>query len=85
MQTIDNLDFESLALSLKSISSKVENILDVIKEEDYVKIGSDGDIWNGEAANMARETFDELLARFPEFMEIIDNYADYLTNNLAKR
>lgn len=85
MQPLNNLDFDSLAISLKEASSKIEDILTTIQEEDYTRIGSDGDIWNGEAANMARQTFDELLAHFPDFIEITNNYADYLTNNLANR
>ncbi len=75
----------SLAGNLKMVSGQIEDLLSVLKEQDYARIGDGGDVWTGDAALMARQTFDELVTRFPEFINSINDYADYLVNVVASR
>ena len=67
----------SLAGNLKMVSGQIEDLLS--------RIGDGGDVWTGDAALMARQTFDELVTRFPEFINSINDYADYLVNVVASR
>ena len=75
----------TLAGNLKMLSGQIEDLLSVLKEQDYVRIGDNGDIWTGDAADMARQTFDELVAKIPNFINSINEYADYLVNVVAQR
>ena len=77
-------EITALAGQLKMLSGSLDDLLNVIKQ-DYTRIGDSGDIWTGDAANMAKQTFDDLVMKFPEFISSISEYADYLVNVVAQR
>lgn len=78
-------EITSLAGQLKMLSGQIDDLLSVLKDQDYIRIGENGDVWTGDAADMARQTFDELVAKFPDFVNSINEYADYLVNVVAQR
>ena len=77
-------EITSKAGNLRVISSQIDELLLSVKE-DYARIGDDGDIWTGDAAMVAHDTFDELVAKVPAYIKSINEYADYLVNVVAKR
>ncbi len=78
-------EITNLAGQLKVITAEIDDLLVTLREQDYVKIGQDGDVWTGDAADVAHQTFEDLVARFPEFSVSINEYADYLVNMLSKQ
>ena len=51
-----------------------------MKDQDYKRIEKNGDVWTGDVADIAHQTFEDLVARFPEFSTSINEFADYLIN-----
>lgn len=76
-------EITNLAGQLKVITAELDDLLMNLKNQDYVRIGQNGDIWTGDAADVARQTFEDLVARFPEFSDSINEYADYLVNAVS--
>lgn len=67
---------QTLAEQLHVSASSMESLLNEIKVL-FERIGSD-DIWSGAAAANAKETFDTLSAKFPEFSQAVDACYRYL-------
>ncbi len=79
------LEITSLASQLKSSLGKLEELMSILKDEDYVRIGDGGDVWTGDVATMAKQTFEELVVKFPDFVDSVSDYADYLVSVVAVR
>ena len=71
----------SLAEQLNSSASQMESLLTEIKNL-FAKIGSE-DVWSGTAAATAKETFDVLSSKFPEFSLAINDCYKYLMSVVA--
>lgn len=78
-------EITSLAGQLKVVSGQIEDLLSVLKDQDYIRIGDNGDVWTGDAAETAHQTFENLAMKFPEFIASVNEYADYLVNVVAHR
>lgn len=65
-----------IAATLKSKATSMQGILNEVKTE-FDKIGGD-DTWSGTSAGAAKEQFDALSAKFPEFYEAITSCSQYL-------
>lgn len=78
-------DITSLAGELKTISGQIEDLISVLKDQDYIRIGDSGDIWTGDAAEAAHKTFEELTDKFPNFVKSVNDYSDYLVDIVAQR
>lgn len=72
----DELEISSLVGELKKTTSQVEELLSKLKDQDYIRIGENGDVWVGDAADIAHQTFDDLIANFPSFLQTLNNYID---------
>lgn len=66
----------SIAEQLSSSASQMEAILEEIKAL-FNKIGTD-EVWSGTAASSAKERFDKLSAKFPEFSQAVEDCHKYL-------
>lgn len=73
-------ELTNLVGELKDITVEIENLLTTLKDQDYIRIGQNGDVWTGDVADIAHQTFEDLVARFPEFSTSINEFADYLIN-----
>ena len=65
-----------ISTTLKTKATSMKEILDQVKTE-FNKIGGD-DTWSGTSAGAAKEQFDALSAKFPEFYEAITSCSEYL-------
>lgn len=68
---------DSLNNKLIEISDRIEESIANLKD-DFDKIGVTGDVWTGNGANVAKETFDELITKYNSFVEINREYVGYL-------
>ena len=78
-------EITNLAGQLKVITAEIDGLLTTLKDQDYIRIGQNGDVWTGDAAEVAHQTFEDLFARFPEFSTSINEYADYLVKKKKKK
>lgn len=69
-------EISNIATSLDSKANSMETILNAVSSE-FNKVGNDG-TWSGTAASQAKEEFDALKAKFPEFKQAINDCASYL-------
>lgn len=74
-----------LAGELKQLSGQVEELTSIIKNEDYTRFGDNGDLWTGDAAEVAHQTFDKLVDRVPNYVNSINEFADYLVKKVEKK
>lgn len=78
------MDFSKLSYSqvrqasseLNAASSNMKDILDEIQKL-FGNVG-DENVWSGTAASSAKESFDALSAKFPEFYEAVSDCSKYL-------
>ncbi len=70
-----------IASDLSSNASQMENILNETKTL-LNKIGTD-EVWSGTAASAAKEKFDTLSAKFPEFSQAVNDCSAYLNQVVA--
>ncbi len=75
-------EIASIAEQLKSKATNMETILNAVSTE-FNKVGNDG-TWSGTAATQAKQEFDALKAKFPEFKEAIDSCAKYLSQTVER-
>ena len=83
------MDFSKLSYSemlqvsskLKSNAQRMQEILDSVNAE-FNKIGEDG-TWSGDAANKAKGEFDELKAKFPDFINAVEETSAYIAKVVA--
>lgn len=61
---------------LNAASSNMKDILDEIQKL-FGNVG-DENVWSGTAASSAKESFDALSAKFPEFYEAVSDCSKYL-------
>lgn len=73
-------ELETIASQLKSSAESMNDILNNVKME-FSKIG-DEDTWSGTAASQTKDVFDELSAKFPEFVQAIDDCYNYLVGTV---
>lgn len=66
----------NIASQLDSKATSMETILKAV--ETHLNQVGDGGAWSGTAANAAKEEFDILKAKFPEFKDAIIACAAYL-------
>lgn len=66
---------------LKSASNDMNTLLDEMKNL-FSKIGEDN-VWSGTAASNAKELFDTLSAKFPEFYQAVSDCSEYLSSVVA--
>lgn len=71
---------KELLEKLDKTSSEIENILNTLVD-DYDKIGKGGNIWTGEAANIAKDTFETLSAKYSMYNKGIKKYIEKVGNN----
>lgn len=72
---------ESTSQSLKSYSTSMEALLNEIRGL-FSKVGTDA-VWSGTAAQSAKEEFDKLSAKFPEFSTAVNECATQLNTVVA--
>lgn len=72
----------NIASQLDSKATSMETILNAVTNE-LNKVGNDG-VWSGAAASVAKEDFDKLKAKFPEFKQAINDCAKYLRNTVER-
>ncbi|MBR2712830.1 MAG: WXG100 family type VII secretion target [Bacilli bacterium] len=83
------MDFSKLSYSemlqvsskLKSDAQRMQEILDSVNSQ-FKKIGEDG-TWSGDAANKAKGEFDELKAKFPDFIKAVEDTSTYIAKVVA--
>ena len=78
------LSYESItdySQQLKANAGSMEDILSQVTTL-FNKIGTD-DVWSGTAASSAKDEFDTLSAKFPEFSKAINDCATYLDQVVA--
>ncbi len=63
---------------LNSASNEMNSLLGEMKML-FSKIGEEN-VWSGTAASSAKETFDALSAKFPEFYEAVSDCSKYLNS-----
>lgn len=79
----------SIAEQMKKSATNMEQILNEVKAL-FNNVGSEG-VWAGSAATMAKQKFDQLSAKFPEFYNatsscythlasVVENYKSVDTN-----
>lgn len=66
---------------LNSAANDMNALLDEIKML-FSKIGEDN-VWSGTAASNAKELFDTLSAKFPEFYQAVSDCSKYLNSVVA--
>lgn len=69
------------ANELNTAANDMNSLLDEMKTL-FSKIGEDN-VWSGTAASSAKETFDALSAKFPEFYEAVSDCSRYLNSVVA--
>lgn len=72
----------NIATQLDSKATSMETILNAVTSE-LNKVGNDG-TWSGTAASAAKEEFDALKAKFPEFKQAINSCAKYLRTTVER-
>lgn len=72
---------DAISTNLKSYSTEMEALLNEIKTL-FSKVGTDS-VWSGTAAQSAKEEFDRLSAKFPEFSNAVNECANYLNTVVA--
>ena len=72
---------DSISTNLKSYSTNMEAILNEIKTL-FAKVGTDS-VWSGTSAQAAKQDFDRLSAKFPEFSQAVNECASYLKTVVA--
>ncbi len=75
-------EIRNISGQLSSKAARMEQILNAVSTE-FNKVGNDG-TWSGTAASSAKQEFDALKAKFPEFKQAIDDCAKYLQNVVAR-
>lgn len=75
-------EISDIASQLDSKATSMEGILNAVTNE-FNKIGNEG-TWSGTAASAAKEEFDALKAKFPEFKEAINDCAKYLRQTVER-
>jgi len=76
MAKLSYTEIQTIAGKLETASKNMETLLGEIQTL-FGKIGTDG-VWNGTAASQAKEQFDTLSAKFPQFSKSIDDCHKYL-------
>lgn len=71
-------EIASYSTNLQSYSTDMQSLLNEIKTL-FGKIGTD-DVWSGTAADSAKEKFDALSNKFPDFYNAISDCAKYLNS-----
>lgn len=69
---------KELLEQLKNTSSDIEKILCTLAEEDYIKIGKGGNVWTGDSAEIAKETFENLVAKCSMYNKKLGEYIEKL-------
>jgi len=69
-------DIQSRAQELNTAATNMQQILTEV-ETQFAKIGND-DTWSGTAASSAKENFDALKSKFPEFYQSVTDCSTYL-------
>ena len=75
-------EINNIATQLDSKATSMETILNAVTTE-LNKVGNDG-TWSGTAASAAKEEFDALKAKFPEFKQAINSCAKYLRQTVER-
>lgn len=75
-------EINNIASQLDSKANSMETILNAVTNE-LNKIGNDS-TWSGTAASSAKEEFDTLKAKFPEFKQAINDCATYLRRTVER-
>ncbi len=75
-------EIENIATQLDSKATSMETILNAVSTE-LNKVGNEG-TWSGTAAATAKQEFDALKAKFPEFKEAITTCAKYLKQTVER-
>ena len=70
-----------ISANLKTYATNMEDALGQIKSL-YSKVGQDT-VWAGTAAEAAKENFDKLSAKFPDFVNAVNECSDYLNTVVA--
>ena len=76
---VDDISFteDSLNNDLIQVSMKIEESINQLKKY-FDKIGTDGEVWDGNVANVTKETFEELVTKYYSFRELDKEYIEYL-------
>ena len=78
------LSYDEMELIAENLSSKADEMNEILAnvKNEFQMIGEKG-VWSGDAAAASRAEFDELSAKFPNFVEAIDDCSKYLRNVVA--
>lgn len=85
MNKLSYSEIIALAGEMKKISGQIEDVISVLNDQDYIRIGDNGDVWTGDAACVAHQTFEELSNKYSKFLSVTNECADYLVNIVAQR
>lgn len=85
MNGFSGLSYSEIANIASQLNAKATNMEGILNEvtNEFNKIGNEG-TWSGTAATQAKEEFDALKAKFPEFKQAINDCAKYL-NSVVER
>lgn len=67
---------KELLEQLKNTSSDIEKLLGTLSLEYYDKISKGGNIWTGDAAEIAKETFENLVTKYSIYNKKIEKYIE---------
>lgn len=74
----------NLASDLKVVTAQIFDLIENVKENYYSKISDNGAIWTGDVSKLALDTFEDLSSRVPKFVELTNNYSDYIVKSMEK-
>lgn len=74
--TLTYAQIDAISTNLKTYSTDMEAVLNEIKVL-FSKVGTDA-VWSGTAAQSAKEEFDRLSAKFPEFVSAVNRSSEHL-------
>jgi len=75
-------EIRTISNTLKTKANTMQGLLNNVKTQ-FNKIGG-ADVWSGTAANVAKQDFDQLSRKFPEFYEAVSSCAKYLDSVVSR-
>ena len=76
----NDVDVLNLIDQMNVTISQMEDILSILKDQEYIRIGEFGDIWTGDVAESTYQTFDSLYVKFRDFSNIVNKYTENIIN-----
>ncbi len=71
-------DLTDAATNLRKYKTEMDTLLNTTIKNNINKIGEGSDIWSGDAAENAKQKFNKIAAKFPDFVKSVEDCAAYL-------